>query len=113
MQSRLNCVQELGPGSVDLGFIDADKPNYDTYYEKLLQLVRPGGVICVDNCLWFGAVIDEADTTVKTQVGLWLPSLSFLVLQGIPHIYARFSGSNERTHSIAGHQKTQQQDIQG
>jgi caffeoyl-CoA O-methyltransferase len=44
--------------SFDFAFIDADKNNYDAYYELCLQLVRPGGLIIVDNVLWNGAVID-------------------------------------------------------
>jgi len=42
--------------SFDFAFIDADKSNYDAYYESCLALVRPGGVIAVDNVLWTGAV---------------------------------------------------------
>lgn len=42
----------------DFAFIDADKDNYDAYYERCLQLVRPGGIIAVDNVLWHGDVID-------------------------------------------------------
>jgi predicted O-methyltransferase YrrM len=42
----------------DLAFIDADKGNYDAYYERCLQLVRPGGLILCDNMLWSGRVID-------------------------------------------------------
>lgn len=53
---------------MDLGFIDADKPNYDTYYEQLLELVRPGGVIVIDNVLWNGRVVDDTDDTRETQV---------------------------------------------
>jgi predicted O-methyltransferase YrrM len=49
-----------------LAFIDADKTNYDNYYEFCLQLVRPGGLILVDNSLWSGDVanpsIDDEDT---------------------------------------------------
>lgn len=45
-------------GRVDLGFIDADKPNYRAYYEALLGLLRPGGLILIDNVLWGGSVID-------------------------------------------------------
>jgi predicted O-methyltransferase YrrM len=44
----------------DMAFIDADKSNYETYYEQCLQLVRPGGLILVDNVLWYGRVIDAA-----------------------------------------------------
>jgi predicted O-methyltransferase YrrM len=53
-------------GSFDFAFIDADKENYDHYYEAGLELVRVGGVIAIDNVLWSGAVIDpkkqDADT---------------------------------------------------
>jgi predicted O-methyltransferase YrrM len=54
-------------GRFDLAFIDADKANYDGYYERTLRLVRPGGLIMLDNVLWSGAVVDpkknDADTT--------------------------------------------------
>lgn len=43
----------------DFAFIDADKSNYDTYYEQALQLVRPGGLIAIDNVLWSGRVADS------------------------------------------------------
>lgn len=42
----------------DFAFIDADKANYDGYYEYCLQLIRPGGLIAIDNVLWDGKVID-------------------------------------------------------
>ena len=44
--------------SFDFAFIDADKSNYNNYYERSLQLVRPGGLIAVDNTLWYGRVAD-------------------------------------------------------
>ena len=53
--------------SFDFAFIDADKPNYDAYYERALRLVRPGGVIAIDNVLWSGAVIDPEDDTPDTR----------------------------------------------
>ncbi len=45
-------------GTFDFIFIDADKSNYDNYYELALQLVRPGGLIAIDNVLWSGQVAD-------------------------------------------------------
>ena len=58
--SRL--LQTEGQGSQDLAFIDADKTGYDAYYEACLKLIRPGGLIAIDNVLWSGRV---ADPTVK------------------------------------------------
>ncbi|MBW2237242.1 MAG: class I SAM-dependent methyltransferase [Deltaproteobacteria bacterium] len=47
---------------LDLGFIDADKTGYADYYEAILERLRPGGVILVDNVLWFGNVVNpDAD----------------------------------------------------
>jgi O-methyltransferase len=54
-------------GQLDLAFIDADKENYDAYYERCLKLVRPGGLILVDNVLWGGSVADPADVDVDTK----------------------------------------------
>jgi predicted O-methyltransferase YrrM len=53
-------------GRFDFAFIDADKANYENYYEHALELVRTGGLIAIDNVLWHGKVIDpdanDADT---------------------------------------------------
>ncbi|XP_065843170.1 probable caffeoyl-CoA O-methyltransferase 2 isoform X2 [Oscarella lobularis] len=60
-------------GTFDFVFIDADKPGYDAYYEKSLQLLRPGGVIALDNVLWNGAVTDasqnDPDTVSLREIG--------------------------------------------
>jgi predicted O-methyltransferase YrrM len=50
----------------DFAFIDADKGNYDTYYEYALKLVRQGGLIAIDNVLWSGQVIDSSDESADT-----------------------------------------------
>ncbi|SCG11219.1 O-methyltransferase [Streptomyces sp. MnatMP-M27] len=50
----------FGPDSFDLVFVDADKANYPAYYEQALRLVRPGGLVVIDNTLFFGRVIDPA-----------------------------------------------------
>ena len=47
-------------GQFDFVFIDADKTNYANYYERALVLLRPGGLIAVDNVLWYGRVIDAS-----------------------------------------------------
>lgn len=54
-------------GTFDLAFIDADKENYDTYYEHCLQLIRPNGLILFDNMLWSGRVADPAVQDADTQ----------------------------------------------
>ena len=50
----------------DFAFIDADKKKYDMYYEYCLELIRPGGLIAIDNVLWDGAVADESVNDVDT-----------------------------------------------
>jgi predicted O-methyltransferase YrrM len=54
-------------GRLDMAFIDADKTNYDSYYERCLKLVRTGGVILIDNVLWGGSVANLADKDEDTK----------------------------------------------
>lgn len=54
-------------GTFDFAFIDADKSNYDSYYEKSLQLIRPGGLIAIDNVLWYGRVADPKMQDKRTK----------------------------------------------
>lgn len=54
-------------GSFDFAFIDADKVNYKRYYERCLQLVRPGGLIAIDNVLWDGEVVNPDNTDPETE----------------------------------------------
>ena len=51
----------------DFAFIDADKVNYQNYYDRALILLRPGGLIAVDNVLWNGAVADPRNITKDTE----------------------------------------------
>lgn len=58
-------------GQFDFAFIDADKTGYDAYYERCLQLLRPGGLIAIDNTLWSGSVArpaTDADTLALQQL---------------------------------------------
>jgi predicted O-methyltransferase YrrM len=58
---------ETEGASFDMAFIDADKAGYPDYYEACLRLVRPGGLICIDNVLWSGRVADRTDTDASTE----------------------------------------------
>jgi caffeoyl-CoA O-methyltransferase len=53
-------------GTFDFAFIDADKTNYDKYYERVLKLVRPGGLIAIDNTIWSGRVADPKEVDKDT-----------------------------------------------
>jgi predicted O-methyltransferase YrrM len=69
IQPALKSLDELlrqpgGRGGYDFAFVDADKGNYIAYYEKLLELVRPGGLIAVDNTLGLsGQYVTELTTS--------------------------------------------------
>ena len=60
-------IEEGQQNSFDFAFIDADKENYATYYEQCLQLLRPGGLIGIDNVLWGGSVVDEGNQDSSTN----------------------------------------------
>jgi caffeoyl-CoA O-methyltransferase len=71
LQPALDSLQELldagEAGSFDFVFIDADKQNYEQYYERALELLRPGGLIAVDNTLWSGDVADPENNEPGTR----------------------------------------------
>lgn len=60
-------IEEGQGGSFDFAFIDADKAGYDTYYEQCLTLLRPGGLIAIDNVLRDGRVIHERPPSEGTR----------------------------------------------
>jgi caffeoyl-CoA O-methyltransferase len=60
-------IAEGKAGSFDFAFIDADKANYANYYDRAMVLVRPGGLIAIDNVLWKGDVIDASKTDTDTE----------------------------------------------
>ncbi len=60
-------LEEGHAGSFDMVFIDADKVNYGAYYEKSLLLLRSGGLILIDNVLWYGRLIDEREQDKNTR----------------------------------------------
>ena len=53
--------------SFDFCFIDADKDRYDDYYERCLRLLRPGGLVAIDNALWGGSVADRSQRDEDTE----------------------------------------------
>ena len=66
METLTELLSQGQRGQFDFAFIDADKTSYEGYYECALELLRPGGIIMVDNVLWSGRVIDPADQTPDT-----------------------------------------------
>lgn len=66
LQTLDGLLQQGAGESFDIAFIDADKESYAAYYERALRLLRPGGLLLVDNTLWGGTVINpdrnDADT---------------------------------------------------
>lgn len=78
-------LPEFASESADAAFIDADKINYPAYFEQCLRIVRPGGLVMVDNALAFGQLLDESPEDVD-----------------VPHIRA-FNDSlvgDERVHAF-------------
>jgi predicted O-methyltransferase YrrM len=65
----MEVLPRLTDGAYDIVFIDADKSEYIAYYEQALRLLRPGGMVIIDNALWGGKVADPAQRDPQT-VGL-------------------------------------------
>jgi caffeoyl-CoA O-methyltransferase len=64
--ATLDALIEAKVKAFDFAFIDADKGNYLNYYERAMQLVRPGGLIAIDNVLWGGGVADPKENDADT-----------------------------------------------
>lgn len=62
-------------GSFDFAFVDTDKVNYQKYHEKLLQLVKAGGIIVYDNTLWFGTVAMPEESVEEA----WKPNRHYVI----------------------------------
>jgi predicted O-methyltransferase YrrM len=60
-------LDEGWAGGFDFAFIDADKGGYETYYERTLELLRPGGLVAIDNTLWEGKVVEPAVHDTDTE----------------------------------------------
>ena len=75
-------------GSFDFAFIDADKTNYQIYYEQCFKLIRQGGVIVIDNVLWGGAVTDsnrnDADTEAIRELNQFIATDERVSISMIP-----------------------------
>ncbi len=75
-------------GHLDYAFIDADKANYGAYYEACLKLLRPGGLLAIDNTLWDGKVADaqvnDPDTVAIRQLNQKLHADSRVSLSFLP-----------------------------
>jgi predicted O-methyltransferase YrrM len=61
LETLAGLIESGETGSFDIAFIDADKTNYSNYYERCLELLRPGGLMMCDNTLWSGSVADPAN----------------------------------------------------
>ena len=65
--TSLEALSGEGVPPFDLAILDADKESYSAYYERILALLRPGGLLLVDNTLWGGAVADPAVRDAETE----------------------------------------------
>ena len=65
-ESLVELIKNGEAGTFDMAFIDADKVNYKIYYENCLDLLRPGGLILIDNVLWSGKTANPDETDDDT-----------------------------------------------
>ena len=67
IETLQSLIDDNQSDTFDFAFIDADKTSYDQYYELCLKLIRPGGIIAIDNVLWGGSVADTKDQSDDTK----------------------------------------------
>ncbi len=88
LQTLRGLIAQGEQGRFDFAFIDADKTGYDGYYECALELIRPGGLIMIDNVLWSGRVADadvnDADTAALRALNKKLHADSRITLSMLP-----------------------------
>ena len=88
VKSLSKLIENGESGSFDFVFIDADKVNYTEYYNLSLQLLRPGGLILIDNVLWSGNVADpevnDSDTVALRQLNKALLNDQRIMLSMLP-----------------------------
>ena len=90
LRPALETLKELTAAGqhFDFAFIDADKTNYEGYYEYAMELIRPGGLIAIDNVLWHGRVIDpdmnDPDTLAIRALNMKLLSDSRINISMLP-----------------------------
>ena len=70
VKPALETLEELKNDNLmfDIIFIDADKDNYKNYYDKVMQMTKPGGLIIIDNVLWHGEVADKENNEKFTKI---------------------------------------------
>ena len=75
-------------GTYDFAFIDADKVSYTSYYERILELLRPGGLVALDNVLWDGQVadpaVDDADTSALRSLNAMIADDARVTVSMLP-----------------------------
>lgn len=76
IETLTKLVTQGQSGCFDFAFIDADKIGYDSYYEICLKLLRPGGLIVLDNMLWGGSV---ADPSIQDETTLAIRNLNLKI----------------------------------
>ena len=70
VKPALETLEELKKNNLifDIIFIDADKDNYINYYDKVMKMTKPGGLVIIDNVLWHGEVADEENNEKFTKI---------------------------------------------